>query len=103
MSDLPRRFLDLSPKTRALLELMLREEGVSSPSTRQIPRRAETGPAPLSFSQERLWFLDQLEPGLPTFNIPKALRLQGALDVPALQQSISEIVRRHEVLRTTFP
>src|SRR6185436_2978742 len=61
-----------------------------------------TGTMPLSFAQERLWFLDRLEPGSATYNIPVAWRLGGALDQAALERSLSEIVRRHEALRTTF-
>jgi len=57
---------------------------------------------PASFAQQRLWFLDQLEPGYTAYNVPTAWRLTGPLNVTALQQSLSEIVKRHEVLRTTF-
>ncbi len=57
---------------------------------------------PLSFAQQRLWFLDQLEPNSPFYNIPVAVRLQGQLNLPVLEQTLNEIVRRHEVLRTTF-
>jgi amino acid adenylation domain-containing protein len=57
---------------------------------------------PLSFAQQRLWFLDQLHPGNAAYNIFAAVRLTGALHVTALEQSISEIIRRHEALRTTF-
>src|SRR5262249_1036881 len=57
---------------------------------------------PLSFAQRRLWFLDQLEPGGSAFNIASALRLSGKLNVSALERSVSELVRRHETLRTTF-
>jgi len=65
-----------------------------------VPR---DGNLPLSFAQQRLWFLAQLEPDSCAYNIPAAFRLTGLLNVTALSQSLSEIVRRHEVLRTTFP
>jgi amino acid adenylation domain-containing protein len=58
---------------------------------------------PLSFAQQRLWFLDQLEPSLLAYNISRAIRLTGQLNVAALDQAFKEIVRRHEVLRSTFP
>jgi amino acid adenylation domain-containing protein len=60
------------------------------------------GDLPLSFAQQRLWFLDQLEPNSAFYNIPTALRLRGRLNVVALEQSIQELIRRHESLRTTF-
>jgi len=66
---------------------------------RLIPRQ---GNLPLSFAQQRLWFLTQLEPDSPFYNIPAAVRLQGQLNVKALQQSFNEIVSRHEALRTNF-
>ncbi|HEV7588712.1 MAG TPA: amino acid adenylation domain-containing protein [Longimicrobium sp.] len=61
-----------------------------------------TGLLPLSFAQERLWFLDRMEPGSALYNVPAALRLRGALDAHALERALGEIVRRHEALRTTF-
>jgi len=67
-----------------------------------IGRVSREGALPLSFAQQRLWFLDQLEPGSAAYNMPAAVRLRGELDVPALERTLSEVVRRHEVLRTTF-
>ncbi|HYH47265.1 MAG TPA: amino acid adenylation domain-containing protein, partial [Thermoanaerobaculia bacterium] len=73
------------------------------PPALSITRRPEMGPAPLSFAQERLWFLDQLEPGSAVYNIPGGLRLRGHLDPAALEAALHAIVRRHEALRTAFP
>ncbi|WP_241778689.1 non-ribosomal peptide synthetase [Streptomyces sp. AcH 505] len=71
--------------------------------TAAIPVAARDGrPLPLSFAQRRLWFLDQLEPGRAEYLIPMGLRISGPLDVPALEASLSELVARHEVLRTRF-
>ncbi|MBV9791145.1 MAG: AMP-binding protein, partial [Chloroflexi bacterium] len=67
-----------------------------------IPLAPRSDTYPLSFAQQRLWFLDQLEPGSPLYNIPAAVRLTGALDQAALQRSFDAIVARHAVLRTTF-
>ncbi|HSF39388.1 MAG TPA: non-ribosomal peptide synthase/polyketide synthase [Thermoanaerobaculia bacterium] len=64
-----------------------------------VPRE---GPLPLSFAQQRLWFIDQLEPGSPLYNIPAALRVQGPLRSGVLALCLGEIVRRHETLRTVF-
>jgi NRPS condensation-like uncharacterized protein/acyl carrier protein len=64
-----------------------------------LPR---TGDFPLSYAQQRLWFFDQLKPGCSLYNIPIALQLKGSLNVAALEQSVQEILRRHEALRTTF-
>jgi len=66
------------------------------------PAASGSGQIPLSFSQQRLWFLDQLDPGSFTYNLFSAYRLKGELNVAALEQSSREIVRRHEVLRTVF-
>ena len=71
-------------------------------TAKKIFRAGETGTAPLSFAQQRLWFLDQYEPDNVLYNLPDAIRLRGALDVTALEQSLNEIMDRHEALRTTF-
>ncbi|MBV8203189.1 MAG: amino acid adenylation domain-containing protein, partial [Acidobacteria bacterium] len=73
-----------------------------SPPGAGIRPRAAAGPAPLSFAQERLWFLDQLAPGGSVYNIGRAYALEGALARPALARALGEIVRRHEALRTRF-
>lgn len=94
---------NLSPKKQALLQALLKEEGVDFPSAQRISRRNDDESIPLSFAQQRLWFLDQLQPGTAIYNIPGAFRFKGLLDVVALQASFNEILRRHEALRTTFP
>ena len=68
-----------------------------------LVRVSRGGALPLSYSQKRVWFVDQLEPGSAAYNIPCAVRLRGRLDEQALRRSLDEIVRRHEVLRTNFP
>jgi len=70
--------------------------------TPPLVRASRVGPVPASFAQQRLWFIDQYEPQNPIYNIPQMTRMRGPLHVEALQQSLTEIVRRHEVLRTTF-
>ncbi|MCP4656308.1 MAG: AMP-binding protein, partial [bacterium] len=75
---------------------------VPVPRDRPLPRRGTNGGLPLSFGQERLWFLAQLEPENPAYNIPQAFRFRGPVEVAALEGGLEEIVRRHETLRTTF-
>src|ERR1700754_4775648 len=58
--------------------------------------------APTSFAQQRLWFIDQFEPGSPLYNVAAAVRLTGQLNIGALEQTLNEVIARHEVLRTTF-
>ena len=74
--------------------------GLQAPPIQPMPREELI---PLSLAQQRLWFLDQLGPGCAAYNIPAAVRLTGRLHVTALERSLSEIIRRHEILRTTFP
>ncbi len=92
-----------SAAKRDLLAKFLR--GDAQPELSRVgtiaPRAADVA-AQLSFSQERLWFLDQLMPGSPVFNVPMAVRISHPLNLTLLQKSISEIVRRHEVFRTAF-
>jgi thioesterase domain-containing protein len=89
MSDAPDQTHNLSPKEQKelLAELFILKS---------------SNLYPLSLAQQRLWFLDQLEPGNPAYNVPFGLRLRGKLNLDALRLSVQEIVRRHEILRTTF-
>ncbi|MGY2237228.1 amino acid adenylation domain-containing protein [Pseudomonas gingeri] len=80
---------------QALIALLGAGDGIA-------PRAEGLTPLPLSFSQRQLWFLDQLEPGNPFYNIPNAVMLRGRLEVAVLERALNELVRRHEVLRTTF-
>jgi amino acid adenylation domain-containing protein/FkbM family methyltransferase len=103
MSDLGKRIANLTPEKRALLERHLLNKGISSLLTKlEIRRRGTSDPCVLSFAQQRLWFLDQLEPNSSAYNMSPALQLIGKLDAATLEQSLCEIIRRHEVLRTTF-
>jgi amino acid adenylation domain-containing protein len=102
--DLPLRVLFEDPTAAALgqrIEVALAAgNALEAPPLRAMPRDEEL---PLSFAQQRLWFLWQLDPESPAYNNPKALRIRGPLEVVAVAQTLGEIVRRHEVLRTTFP
>src|SRR5438094_7305358 len=102
-TDISLRIRQLSPEQKALLLRRVKKHRVLAPSQPAIPRRTITSPCPLSYSQQRLWFLDQLEPGNSAYNVYRAVRLTGALNRVALHRSFEEIVRRHSILRTTFP
>lgn len=99
---------ELTAGQRALLEERLqraRQQNAGGRATdmrTSIPRRATASQLPLAFAQERLWFLDQLEPGSAVYNVCQAVRMRGTLDLVALEKALTEIVRRHEVLRTNF-
>jgi amino acid adenylation domain-containing protein len=97
--ELNRRLANLSPSRRALLERKLQQNVVAP----VIQPGDHSGPAPLSFGQQRLWFLEQLLPDHSAAHIPVTVYLTGSLNVEVLQQSIGEILRRHEVLRYAFP
>ncbi|HEX8820243.1 MAG TPA: amino acid adenylation domain-containing protein, partial [Archangium sp.] len=102
MSDIYKRLANLPKEKQEQLLRKLRERGGQAPQ-QEIPRQPRTiSSFPLSFAQQRLWFLDQLEPGSPLYNMPAAVRLEGVLDLGALERSFGELVRRHEALRTTF-
>jgi amino acid adenylation domain-containing protein len=102
MSDLANRIAALSPKQRELLERRLKEQGEKVSQKETIQRRSAESLVPLSLTQQRLWFLDQFEPNSHAYNIPITVRMTGHLNIPSFQESLNEIVRRHEILRTTF-
>ncbi|HZQ46058.1 MAG TPA: condensation domain-containing protein [Verrucomicrobiae bacterium] len=94
---------NISAKKRELFELLRKEKDRDAARPDMIPSRSGVAPVALSYGQERLWFLDQLTPGNSAYNITRLLRVEGELNFKALENAINEIVRRHEVLRTTFP
>jgi amino acid adenylation domain-containing protein/non-ribosomal peptide synthase protein (TIGR01720 family) len=104
--DLSKEVADLSPDQQALLMLMLRKKAatrdIQSNIVKEIKPISQDGDLPLSYAQHRLWVVDQLAPGGFAYNLSVAICLTGQLNAVALEQGISEIVRRHKVLRTTF-
>lgn len=93
---------DLSDDELALLSYFLQAEGVDLAPARSIPVQLDRAELPLSFAQQRLWFLHQLDPQTTAYNNLMVVRLSGELDVALLEHSFNQIIRRHEVLRTTF-
>ena len=101
MENHPGSKFELDPSKRALLDAWLKEKNLGAPTAR-IPRRVESGLAPLSFAQQRMWFLHQIEQDSEVYSVPIAYRLRGAVDLEALERSLNRIIARHEILRTTF-
>ena len=100
--ELPLRALFDTPTlggVAAAVEALQGAGGHAAPPVVPVPRDGEL---PLSFAQERLWFLDQVQPGGSVYNMPAAWRMTGALNVAVLEATLAEVVRRHESLRTTF-
>ncbi|HEV8169205.1 MAG TPA: condensation domain-containing protein, partial [Pyrinomonadaceae bacterium] len=102
MSSFAERIAGLSPKKQELLARLLQKEQLDASRVVIGPRRRGLSKAPMSFAQERLWVLDQLEPNRPIYNVPDTHFFKGHLDLSALEQSLTELMRRHEGLRTTF-
>ncbi|ARU63632.1 hypothetical protein CBW65_23400 [Tumebacillus avium] len=96
--------LAMSKEKRALLDKMLQDEGMAASATgiSRIEKRTGDRPARLSSSQQRLWFLDKMEPNSTSYNMPYRIELQGPLDAHVLEKALNEIVERHEILRTSF-
>ena len=101
-SEMAERRVKLSSVKQALLDKLSKGALAGSSDDEVIKSRQTHSPAPLSFAQQRLWFIDQLEPGSTIYSVPTAVTLRGTLNVAALERTLSEIVRRHEVLRTHF-
>src|SRR5438045_6528663 len=94
---------ELARARQGLVEKRLRNALKTPVNTASIPRRPAAPSAPLSIAQQRLWFIDQLEPGSPAYHVATSLRLNAHLDPLALERSLQAIVGRHEILRTRFP
>ena len=92
----------LSETKLALLKIRLRGSFKSDLNSRKIPKRLESRKAPLSFAQQRLWLIEQQDVGSTAYTIPFAYQIEGQLDAKVLEQSLREVVRRHEILRTAF-
>ena len=101
MSEATRVRTDLAAKKRVLLARLLKQRGIGDAAEDTIVR-ADANDLHLSFAQQRLWFLDKLEPDSPRYNIFGAFRLQGTLHTEALARSLEEVVRRHDALRSRF-
>jgi amino acid adenylation domain-containing protein len=97
---------ELTPEQKSLLIMRLRQKNARATGAGRvsagIPAASRDSDLPLSFAQQRLFFLEQLNPGVPTYNCPSAVRLHGPLDRDALRRAFDSLVRRHESLRTTF-
>jgi amino acid adenylation domain-containing protein len=101
MSELDQRLASLSPEKRALLMQQLARKAAVTPQ-KEIGRRPRPERLPLSSAQQRLWILDQIDPGNSVYNVTSLMRFRGDLNVDALEFALSEIMRRHESLRTVF-
>ncbi|MGA2602460.1 MAG: condensation domain-containing protein, partial [Bryobacteraceae bacterium] len=100
-TEVPLRVLFESPTVSGMARRLAESAAIGSiPPLVPVARE---GDLPLSFAQQRLWFLDRVNPGGVAYNLPFALRLKGTLNINAVQMSLDEIVRRHEALRTCFP
>ncbi|MEW6736493.1 MAG: amino acid adenylation domain-containing protein, partial [Acidobacteriota bacterium] len=102
MSRFSKRIFDLSAKKREVLDRLLEIDGFAPMELTKIPRRKDIGVIPLSFAQQRLWFMSQWEAGNPSYNLPYFVHFRGTLNIAALERSFNEIIHRHEILRTTF-
>jgi len=103
MSNYSQILSTLTPEQKALFERRLKEKGLTLPQSSTIPRLNQTENIPLSFAQQRLWFIQQLEPDSYIYNVPCVLKMHGNLQLSALESAINQLRKRHETLRTYFP
>jgi amino acid adenylation domain-containing protein len=96
------KYPQFSPEKQQLLAYLLAEENIELAHIDAIIPRNNPQTSPLSFAQERLWFLEQLNPQNPAYNIPVALRIEGQLEITVLEQCLNEIIQRHDTLRSKF-
>ncbi|MEL6935362.1 MAG: condensation domain-containing protein, partial [Cyanobacteria bacterium J06607_17] len=101
MDNLANRITNLSPEQLAKLTQHLQKKRQDSPSSIPVQSR-DTDTFPLSFSQQRLWLLHQLQPESPFYHLPSSIRITGPLDIPILEKSLTTLCERHEPLRTVF-
>jgi len=107
MSQFYQQLATLTPEQRALFEKKLAQKGLNKKlsqtiGTGAIQPRDKEQPIPLPFAQQRLWFVQQLDPTTTAYNVASVLELTGALDVDALEKSLNALVERHETFRTRF-
>ncbi|MDB9321001.1 non-ribosomal peptide synthetase [Nodularia spumigena] len=102
MSNYSQILSTLTPEQKALFERRLKQKGLTLPQSSTIPPRNQTENIPLSFAQQRLWFIQQLEPDSYVYNVPCVLKMQGNLQISALESAINQLRKRHETLRTYF-
>jgi NRPS condensation-like uncharacterized protein len=102
MKDLLDNYHKLSDEKKSLLKILLKEKGIDINKKLILPQKREGNIFPLSFSQQRLWFLEQLEPNSSLYIIPSAVKISGPVKIDFLLKGLDIIVRRHEILRTRF-
>jgi amino acid adenylation domain-containing protein len=101
--ELPLSALFNAPTVESLAQAIEAARAAAQSPFAAIPALPPAAVAPVSFAQQRIWFFDHLQPGSAAYNMPLAIEMAGALDVPAFAASLAEIVRRHAVLRAAFP
>jgi hypothetical protein len=102
MTNLEQRLAALTPEARRKLLLRAQQKKGKSAQIQKRPQTSDTNGLPLSFAQQRLWFLSKLDPQSGAYNMPAVIHFSGSLDSAALERSFNTIMQRHEILRTSF-